>query len=38
VSVQGDDFGHGEGLTEETRARAVRACREIAGFISAKTG
>jgi hydrogenase maturation protease len=38
VSVQGDDFGHGEGLTKEARARAVKACREIAGFISAKTG
>ena len=38
VSVQGDDFAHGEGLTEETRVRAVQACRKIAGFISAKTG
>jgi hydrogenase maturation protease len=38
VSVQGEDFGHGEGLTREAQARAVKACREIAGFISAKTG
>ncbi len=38
VSVQGEDFGHGEGLTEEAQARALKACREIAGFISAKTG
>jgi hydrogenase maturation protease len=33
VSIQGEDFGHGEGLTKEAEARAVRACREIAGFI-----
>jgi hydrogenase maturation protease len=38
MSVQGEDFGHGEGLTREAQARAVKACREIAGFISAKTG
>jgi hydrogenase maturation protease len=38
VSVQGEDFGHGEGLTKEAQARALKACREIAGLISAKTG
>lgn len=38
ISIQGDDFGHGEELTDEAQARAVKACREIAGFISAKTG
>ncbi len=37
VSIQGDDFGHGEGLSKGARARAVKACREIAEFISAKT-
>jgi len=38
VSVQGEDFGHGTELTEEAQGRAVRATREIADFISAKTG
>lgn len=37
VSIQGHDFGHGEGLTQETRVSAVEACREIAEFVVAKT-
>jgi hydrogenase maturation protease len=38
LSIQGDDFGHGEGLTKEARARAVKACRQIADFVASKSG
>lgn len=34
VSVKGEDFGHGAGLTEKARERALRACEEIGEFIS----
>jgi len=38
VSIQGDDFGHGEGLTRQARSRAARASREIAEFVATKSG
>jgi hydrogenase maturation protease len=34
VSVKGEDFGHGAGLTEKARKRALRACEEIGEFLS----
>jgi len=36
VSVQGDDFGFGEGLSPECEVRAKRAALEIASFVSRK--
>ena len=36
VSVQGEDFGFGEGLSVEAAERAERASRKIADFISVK--
>ena len=36
VSVQGEDFGFGEGLSGEGNRRAVRVTREIASYVSRK--
>jgi hydrogenase maturation protease len=36
VSVQGEDFGFGEGLSREGRIRAKQVTREIASFMSRK--
>jgi hydrogenase maturation protease len=37
MSIQGDDFGYGEGLTDQAVARADKACRRITEFITGKT-
>lgn len=35
VSIQGDDFDHGEGLSPEARERAERAVSAVAAFLTA---
>ena len=37
ISVKGEDFGHGAGLTKKARERALRACEEIGQFLSRET-
>jgi hydrogenase maturation protease len=37
VSVQGSDFGHGEGLSGKAKERVEKASRAIAAFVSMET-